>query len=389
MRKNVGLLVLGLVILASISCNLSREVFGEKDSDAPMLVTDASEAILPTLTPAISKSTVTLQPTPTNTLMPDNEHGYLVFLEQGKLVALDMDTFEKDILYSQNDISYAKVSPDGKYAAYIMQGGVGDLYILDLHTQEVLFTPDLLNKVHDFIWGPTENQMTFSRIEYEYYGEGEDTEIAGVYTLDLITGEVTHLIKDSNINAYFFGAWSPDGRYLFYSKGPKETDNVSSGIYDSLANEMVDTPYFSRATWSPEGDLLAFSSLDWTMTESPLKILSIESGEIDILYSEDNMLAGPPMWSPDGHQIAFSIQASGNWESSLAIINFETGEIVELDVGSYQWALWNPDGSSIVLVESGKNVIIKEINMSTYEQKVIYESEEQFLSSFQWIEDLD
>jgi TolB protein len=153
-------------------------------------------------------------------------------------------------------------------------------------------------------------------------------------------------------------AWSPDGQGLLYSRldfDPEinpanvqsiwwldlETLESSSLFQDAL------TPGFSPR-WSPDGRWLSYTSIN----PLEIKFYNMETGESIILPSG---LGYPAVWSPDSVQV---ILQDLNWGEDgylkkLYSYNLETGWLTMLSYGKMydeSYPAWSPDGQWLAVV---------------------------------------
>jgi TolB protein len=124
--------------------------------------------------------------------------------------------------------------------------------------------------------------------------------------------------------------WSPDGTKIAFTSqrhgGLNDTE-----IYlinpDGSGEEQLTTNQFReyRPVWSPDGRKIAFI-LQEALFGEKLALLSLETGEIEVLMSENFHSISRPTWSPDSSQVAIAIDSSSQ-EVAIHIINVENGTI--------------------------------------------------------------
>jgi TolB protein len=187
-------------------------------------------------------------------------------------------------------------------------------------------------------------------------------------------------------------AWSPDGRYLAYSRCPPsgimhwcatsylcvldmrsgeevilEEWDSDRGIYDvwwtqggeCLAYECsggireVVSPLHSsahckssdaNAAWSPDGQFLARIIQRGDPSQSTLVVYGNDNPEPKPLSAEMNVYPWGISWSPDSEWVAFSSAVSGDDNLDIYIVNVKTGELRRLTTrpaGDYEPA-WSP-----------------------------------------------
>jgi Tol biopolymer transport system component len=149
-------------------------------------------------------------------------------------------------------------------------------------------------------------------------------------------------------------AWSPDGKSIAYlsALGGGNTDlyvaDVTDGAIGTAKAIAADPANDWGISWSPKGDLLAFTS-NRTGNEEIWTVRPDGSGLIRITDS----LAGDwvPAWSPDGSRIAFVSDREGDVEVwSMASDGSDVRNLTNSpSTGDGQWSVtWSPDGKRLL-----------------------------------------
>jgi len=152
----------------------------------------------------------------------------------------------------------------------------------------------------------------------------------------------------------YYPAWSPDGSYIAFLQ--EEQNGYSYCIIPSLGGDERKVADVKTASdgidWSPDGKELAVSATDSSITLPSIMLISINTGNKQILTTPDkNGLYGDfnPRFSPDGSKIAFLRNLSYSIRE-LYIISSTGGNekrltFDKLSVGS---EAWTQDGKEIV-----------------------------------------
>jgi Tol biopolymer transport system component/DNA-binding winged helix-turn-helix (wHTH) protein len=177
------------------------------------------------------------------------------------------------------------------------------------------------------------------------------------------TEESIRLTKQTSID--FNPVWSPDGRYIAFCRIVKG----GTGIYIIPAMGGVERRirethwqedefyqvfwYFGRLSWSPDGNLVAYS--DHTDSNEPTSIflLSLDTSEVRRLTSPRGSVGDyNPAFSPDGRTLAFNRGSQG--VTSIYTVPVSGGEEQHLVSGvQFGWGLaWTPDGRYIVFAKA-------------------------------------
>jgi Tol biopolymer transport system component len=132
------------------------------------------------------------------------------------------------------------------------------------------------------------------------------------------------------------------------------TDQVL--VFDRLAQawDTLDSPYFSGAVWSPDGDWLAGQPIIYgNPTSNPLLLVRADGGEWRNLLEDEPGFKSPLGWM-DENRIVF-LQVLDNVEPSfharVQVFDLKSGALVPLQEISYEEGLngpvLSPDGSHL------------------------------------------
>ncbi len=168
----------------------------------------------------------------------------------------------------------------------------------------------------------------------------------GNYDIYLIDIHSDNLVKLTNAASQdHYPSWSPDGRYIAY-----QTD--ADGDYE-LAIINVATRRVSVITdnscpdwapsWSPDGEWIAFHSSCSDVERNIYKIRP-DGSERQQLTFGSNVYNWFPSWSPDGKKITFSSNRSGRYQ--IFIMNADGSDQISLANGCV--SSFSPDGKQIL-----------------------------------------
>lgn len=205
-------------------------------------------------------------------------------------------------LVASGKISAAAISPDGKYAAYV----VSNAKKVSIRLQQIASKRDVQ------LIAPRENAR-FRNLSF-----------------------------------------TPDGNYVYYGDPGPDGDTiykVSSvgGMAKKIVNQVS-----SGAAVSPDGKKIAFIRADQTKATRLLQVADTDgSNPRKILQLSNTVFQGnfAPAWSPDGGSVAHVIHSEGTRQSNLWAISIADGsrrELSERDWLNVNGIVWLPDGDLVV-----------------------------------------
>jgi Tol biopolymer transport system component len=236
-------------------------------------------------------------------------------------------TISLNKLTATGNIANITVSPDGKYAAYVVaESGRQGLWVRQIA---------IANSIR--LVTPTPGQyrgLTFSRDgNYIYYVFSETNARDGtLYRVPALGGSVTELKKDVDSGISF----SPDGKQFAFIRSNSDTGtddlviaNGQSNTEQKLASRSF-PEHFSvqlTPTWSPDGEII--TAVTQTADESGffLKIAGISpTNSSEKLLSSGRWLEINAMdWLPDGTAFVISAQDSSSAFYHLWSISYPQG----------------------------------------------------------------
>ncbi|MFW6067778.1 MAG: DPP IV N-terminal domain-containing protein [Myxococcota bacterium] len=208
---------------------------------------------------------------------PDGRHLYYGTIDNHRdlyffydLFRLDRETGHSERVTQGLRARYPDVSPDGRLIAFtVSNAGTSHLAIAD--TDDVEGTRRLLlrNRRFDQVYTPR-----FSpdgrRIAFSHWRRGGRRDIR---VMDLTTGEITDVTTDRALDTG--PAWSPDGRWLYFSSDRTGIANIYAWHVESGALKQV-TNVIAGAyhpAISPDGErlvYLGYSTIGWDLWGMPL-----------------------------------------------------------------------------------------------------------------------
>ena len=167
-------------------------------------------------------------------------------------------------------------------------------------------------------------------------------------TAELVTGE-------PGIEPYL--SWSPDGKYVLFSKIRFGKDGDM--VYD-LYRCNVETGHLHRISsnarleypdYSPDGKEIV--AAQFFRSGSDLVLMDSDGTNLHKItnFNDDNVEVYSPRWSPDGKRIAFSIFRK-NGMRDIATVDTDSREIYNItnDSVNDRYPIWSPNGDSIIFL---------------------------------------
>ena len=185
------------------------------------------------------------------------------------------------------------------------------------------------------VWGP-DGRITYSAAECDYY---YGTCTGGLETIDPETRSVAVLEHGS---AGLMPSWSPDGKLLAFTSVHSGTALLALGANGPTAFR-VDGFNARHATWSPDGKRLAFECLT-EINRTRICVVDYAAGT-PVALTHEPYVDTDPAWTPAGDRIAFTTTRFGTGPS-IALMNPDGTEITRVTAGCDP--TWSPDAARLI-----------------------------------------
>lgn len=250
--------------------------------------------------------TVLWSPVDSNKLLVSTAQG-----EFGKteIYILDLESGEKQTLAKTEygDIFAKTWSPDGGQVIIASLSGTkgferGGLWIVGVNDTTISFLQD---NSGDIIWGPTQDQLTFVRSGIVGIN-GVETHIV---VKDLQT-EQENIIYEVEENQEIAGlSWSPNkDKLAFVKRNVQPTGDFNVFILDMNSQELSPLTDFGDNTysvWSPVQDQIVYRNRAYSGDAPVFSLHLTDSNRVcDVKLYEANTISSAT-WSPDGNSLAF------------------------------------------------------------------------------------
>jgi serine/threonine protein kinase len=254
-------------------------------------------------------------------------------------------------LTDSGKVDLAAISPDGRYVCYSQRdrGGLG-LWLHQVATgSDTQILPADALAFDGLSFSPDANYIYYVR------ADKNDPGFKYLHVMPVLGGPSRLLVKDIDSPVSF----SPDGSRFVYTRGmptPNATE-VRIANADGSGNHLLATvpntyPGFQPgATWSPDGRIIAVSSLRLGKRSFLLYAVSVSDGNLHELYSSCNAI-GRPLWMPEGDTLLL-VMSDQNIRGQLWTVSYPKGELrrVTNDLTDYRTrADLTHDGKTMVSV---------------------------------------
>jgi serine/threonine protein kinase len=207
---------------------------------------------------------------------------------------------------SDNSVTSAAISPDGKSFVFRDQTGVFVRPIDSGEMREVPISPLFRNRIDDLKWFPDGK-----RLLVPVYKDGSDVwnpDIWMIYT----SGEAPRRLLD---NKYCLGAVSPDGKLLALIGGDSHRGvwvRSLDGAWERKLRGQTGIDWTFSPTWSPDGQWIAYSYTSLTSHgfATSIDVQSVRGGPAKTVVSGSSLPGAPALcytngwgscmaWAPD------------------------------------------------------------------------------------------
>ncbi len=238
---------------------------------------------------------------------------------------------------SENSVSSAAVSPDGKYLAYADNTGIYVKVISSGEVHPVSLPPKFSARVDD--WFPDGSHLLVSRADRP----GK----ASLWSISVFGGSLRQLADDAS-----GGSFSPDGAHIAFRRGDLTYDGLWGGeewVMRSDGTDLVkvaarksDISQVGAPTWSPDGEQIAYIRSNWAYNArtSSVEVNEWRKPKAETLFS-DSRLSPALHWLRDNRLIYAFGSTQHQQDSSLWVVSLQQSRKVsaapKLITGGHGW----------------------------------------------------
>ncbi len=174
--------------------------------------------------------------------------------------------------------------------------------------------------------------------------------VKGIYVMDDDGSNQTLLIEDGEKWFPYPDCWSPDGKWIAFTR--RYSDNLMHSDGTNIQKLIIPKAYVGRMSFSPDGKALVFNmrvDIDGKEIKT-VNVLNIETGEIKEIADVSAIFCD---WSPDGKSIVFSKPGVvDDVGGTLWIMGADGNRPRKLlphpERGRFKAPRWSPDGKQVV-----------------------------------------
>ncbi|MBL8076352.1 MAG: PD40 domain-containing protein [Anaerolineales bacterium] len=248
----------------------------------------------------------------------------IAYREKDSICVIDYDRNSISSVARGTNLSQLSWSSDGKYILYsaLVNYEQYEIYMVSLDGEITQLTYSPKSDDTNSVWSPSGNQIAFATRSNPVDAGDYIEHTLTISILDVLTKQVTPIVKDG-----FNPTWSPNGKLLLFESVDNEICLVN---LESQNRSCLTSNYYDYAPqWSPNGQQIAFTRIDngdwliYTMNVDGSNQTMIASGIF-------------PVWSPDGSQIAFG---TGGENPDIYIVNADGTNpvLIAKNAWGYTW----------------------------------------------------
>lgn len=263
------------------------------------------------------------------------------------VIDIDRGTPPSNLTHNGADDFWGAWSPDGRQIAFVSDrdavlidpnrdSWTNNIYVMNANGTNVrrLTVDNTTRQFGSLSWSPNEKILA-SGISSD---SPNRISTSLVYLLSPNDPGLVTLNSSADV-VYGIVAWSPNGKHILYSESGSMSNVIKIMDADgtnqvALSNDLLGIAI--NASWSPDGDCILFSTLQFQIQSGTRKfyIYSVDVDGMDLvaLSNDSSAYDTSPSWSPDGKHIVFASKR---------------------DEGEYHLYIMNSDGTNLRKLTNG------------------------------------
>jgi len=237
------------------------------------------------------------------------------------------------------------ISPDGKFAVYVMQEG----------SSRSLWLKQIETSGSSQIVAPAEVEyysLNFSRdgnyIYYSVFANKKSTEFYQIPTLGGIARKLSDDVGDGRVSL------SPNGDQIAFVRDKRFliTANLD-GSQPQTISSVPDDSVLKTPAWSPDGEIIIFATSSLADPQLRLVEVAVAGGNRKNVECPPWYLISGIAWMPDKSGLIISGRDPETKLSQLWMLDYPTGELRRItnDLDNYKAASVTADGKNIISVQ--------------------------------------
>jgi eukaryotic-like serine/threonine-protein kinase len=275
------------------------------------------------------------------------------------LAKTGFDKFEISSITSSGDVTLARISPDGRYLAYVVQNkGHSSLWVRQVAAPSaVQVVPPTLDTIGD---------MTFTHDgdSIYYYVTASTAQHGMVFRVASLGGATRTVIASADSGVSF----APDGNHMVYALIAK-TDEVDLEIADdngsgarvlaSYKQGLAGNLYAPAVAWSPDGRSIAVPKIDPSPEgkSAGLYLVDAATGQGMVELGPRWRLINDYQWLPDSSGLLLAAQDRTGSPAQVWIVNRTDGmpRRISSDLNEYFSVSISSDGKKIASAQQNQS----------------------------------
>jgi Tol biopolymer transport system component len=202
-------------------------------------------------------------------------------------------------------------------------------------------------------FSPDQKRVVFHRVDPE-------TRAADIWMIDLEDNLPTRLTADQIFKSR--PIWSPDSRRVVYGgrSGIHQVYANNGGVVEVLLKGEANVSSYAPTDWSPDGRFILFSRVN-KLTQRDIWVLPLSANATPYPFLNTQFEEYRAQISPDGHWLAYVSDESGNYEVYVQPFSSDgklVGEKKRISTGGGNQPRWRRDGQELFYIAADGQMMV-------------------------------